>query len=134
MFITPIRNEADYKFAISRAKELWNAAEQTAERDELEILLDLIEAYERRNYPMEFPDPINAINIRLEELGLKRKDLEPCIGSRARVSEILNRRRALTLPMIRNLSKLLGLSAEALVQPYALVTESKGSVKYRRAS
>jgi HTH-type transcriptional regulator/antitoxin HigA len=134
MFITPIRNEADYKSALSRSKELWNAAEHTAERDELEILLDLIEAYERRNFPMEFPDPINAINIRLEELGLKRKDLEPCIGSRARVSEILNRRRALTLPMIRNLSKLLGLSAEALVQPYALVTESKGPVKYRRAS
>jgi HTH-type transcriptional regulator / antitoxin HigA len=134
MFITPIRNEADYKSALSRAKELWNVAEQTPERDELEILLDLIEAYERRNYPMEFPDPINAINIRLEELGLKRKDLEQCIGSRARVSEILNRRRALTLPMIRNLSKLLGLSAEALVQPYDLVTETKGHVKYRRAS
>lgn len=134
MIIKPIKNEADYRFALSRAKELWNAAEKTPESDELEILLDLIEAYERRNYPMEYPDPINAINIRLEELGLRRKDLEPCIGSRARVSEILNRRRALTLPMIRNLSELLGLSAEILVQPYALVTETKDPVKYKRAS
>ena len=134
MIITPIRNEDGYKSAISRAKELWNAAEKTPESDELEILLDLIEAYERRNYPMELPDPINAINIRMEELGLRRKDLEPNIGSRARVSEILNRRRALTLPMIRNLSELLGLSAEVLVQPYALVTETRGHVKYKRAS
>jgi HTH-type transcriptional regulator/antitoxin HigA len=134
MIITPIRNEADYKSALSRAKEIWNAAEKTPESDELEILLDLIEAYERRNYPMELPDPINAINIRMEELGLRRKDLEPCIGSRARVSEILNRRRSLTLPMIRNLSELLGLSAEVLVQPYALVIETKGHVKYKRAS
>ena len=134
MIITPIRNETDYRYALSRAKELWNAAEKTPESDELEILLDLIEAYERRNYPMEFPDPINAIIVRMEELGLRRKDLEPCIGSRARVSEILNRRRALTLPMIRRLSELLGLSAEALIQPYALVTETKGAVKYKRAS
>ena len=134
MIITPIRNEADYKSALLRAKEIWNAAEKTPESDELEILLDLIEAYERRNYPMELPDPINAINIRMEELGLRRKDLEPCIGSRARISEILNRKRALTLPMIRNLSELLGLSAEILVQPYALVIETKGQVKYKRAS
>jgi HTH-type transcriptional regulator/antitoxin HigA len=134
MFITPIRNETDHSSAIARAKELWNAAEKTPESDELEILLDLIEAYERRNYPIEFPDPINAIIIRMEELGLRRKDLEPCIGSRARVSEILNRRRALTLPMIRRLSELLGLSAEALIQPYALVTETKDAVKYKRAS
>jgi HTH-type transcriptional regulator/antitoxin HigA len=134
MIITPIRNETDYRYALSRAKELWNAAEKTPESDELEILLDLIEAYERRNYPMEFPDPIYAITIRMEELGLRRKDLEPCIGSRARVSEILNRRRALTLPMIRRLSELLGLSAEALIQTYALVIETKGAEKYKRAS
>lgn len=134
MIITPIRNETDYRYALSRAKELWNAAEKTPESDELEILLDLIEAYERRNYPMEFPDPINAIIVRMEELGIGRKGLEPCIGSRARVSEILNRRRALTLPMIRRLSELLGLSAEALIQPYALVSETKGAVKYKRAS
>jgi HTH-type transcriptional regulator/antitoxin HigA len=134
MFITPIKNETDYSSAIARAKELWNAAEKTPESDELEILLDLIEAYERRNYPIEFPDPINAIIIRMEELGLRRKDLEPCVGSRARVSEILNRRRALTLPMIRRLSELLGLSAEALIQTYALVIETKGAEKYKRAS
>lgn len=134
MIITPIRNEADYKSALLRSKEIWYAAEKTPESDELEILLDLIEVYERRNYPMELPDPINAINIRMEELGLRRKDLEPCIGSWARVSEILNRRRALTLPMIRNLSELLGLSAEVLVQPYSLVIETKGHLNYKRAS
>ena len=133
MFITPIRN-ITHEQTLYRVKELWNAAEKTPESDELEILLDLIEAYERRKYPMEFPDPINAIIVRVEELGLGRKDLEPCIGSRARVSEILNRRRALTLPMIRKLSQLLGLSAEALVQPYAPVTETKDPVKYKRAS
>ena len=65
------------------AQRIMERCEKTPESDELEILLDLIEAYERRNYPMELPDPINAINIRMEELGLRRKDLEPCIGSRA---------------------------------------------------
>lgn len=134
MFITPIRNEASYRSALLRAKELWNAAQNTPESDELDILVDLIEAYERRNFPIDYPDPVIAITVRMEELGLRRKDLEPCIGSRARVSEILNRRRAITLPMIRSLSELLGLPAEALMKPYPLVRDPRGATKYKRAS
>lgn len=134
MLITPIRNDSNYRSVLSRVKELWNAPPNTPESDELDVLVDLVEAYERRHFSIDDPDPIVAITVRMEELGLKRKDLEPYIGSRSRVSEILNRRRALTLAMIRKLSELLGLPAEVLMKPYPLAKGSKDSTKYKRAS
>lgn len=126
MKIKPIRTEEDYRQALARAGEIWDAEPGNPESDELEILLALIEAYEQDHHPIDAPDPIEAIKIRLEDLGLSRKDLEPCIGSRARVSEILNRRRALTLPMIRKLSKLLGLPGDVLLASYPLESRYTG--------
>jgi HTH-type transcriptional regulator / antitoxin HigA len=106
---TNIKTEQEYGKAIKRAGEIWDARPDTAEADELETLLPGIEDYEDIHYHIEPPDPIEAIKIRMEELGISRKDLEPCIDSRGRVSDILNRRRPLTLPMIRKLSEKLGL-------------------------
>jgi HTH-type transcriptional regulator / antitoxin HigA len=120
MKIKPIRTEKDYRKTLKRAGEIWDAQAGTPEADELEILLPLIEDYEEIHYRIDPPDPIEAIRIRMEELGLKRKDLEPCIGSRGRVSDILNRRRPLTLPMIRKLSEKLGLPGDVLISPYSL--------------
>jgi HTH-type transcriptional regulator/antitoxin HigA len=118
--IKTIKIEEDYRKALSRAREIWDSQPGTPEADELEILLPLIEAFEDVHYHIDPPDPIEAIKIRLEELGLKRKDLESCIGSRGKVSDILNRKRPLTLPMIRELSKKLGLPGDVLIKPYPL--------------
>jgi len=131
MEIKPLRNEADYREALARAKEIWDAEPGTSQSDELEVLLPLIEAYESLHYQIDPPDPIEAIKIRMEELRLDRKDLEPCIGSRGRVSDILNRRRPLTLPMIRKLSEKLGLPGDVLIRPYPL--ESSGQVERKEA-
>jgi HTH-type transcriptional regulator / antitoxin HigA len=90
----------------------------TPEGDRLDVLVTLVEAWEARHIPIDAPDPIAAITFMMEQKGLVRRDLEPAIGSRARVAEILNRRRALTLPMIRALSRLLDLPADVLVQSY----------------
>lgn len=120
MKIKPIKIEADYRMALDRAKKIWDAEPGTPEADELEVLLPLIEHYEEIHYHIDPPDPIEAIKIRMEDLGLDRKDLEPCIGSRGRVSDILNRRRPLTLPMIRKLSEKLGLPGDVLITPYPL--------------
>ena len=112
MKIKPIRTEDDYEAVLARVKEIWNAEPGTAESDELEVLLPLVEAYEEVHNPIDPPpDPIEAIKIRMEDLGLTRKDLEPTIGSRSRVSEVLNRKRPLTLLMIRKLCSLLGLQS-----------------------
>jgi len=121
MEIRPILTEKDYRKALKRAGEIWDAQPGTLETDELEVLLPLIESYENIHYHIDAPNPIEAIKIRMEEMGLNRKDLEPCIGSRRRVSDILNRRRPLTLPMIRKLSEMLGLPCNALIPPYPLV-------------
>ena len=120
MEINPIRTEEEYRKTLKRAGEIWDAQPGSPEADELEVLLPLIEVYEEIHYRIEPPDPIEAIEIRMEELGLNRKDLEPCIGSRGRVSDILNRRRPLTLPMIRKLSEKLGLPGDVLISPYPL--------------
>jgi HTH-type transcriptional regulator/antitoxin HigA len=96
------------------------AEPRTPEGNRLDVLATLVEAWEARHMPIEAPDPIAAILFMMEQKGLQRRDLEPAIGSRARVAEILNRRRALTLPMIRALSRLLDLPADVLVQDYAL--------------
>ncbi|MFH1117675.1 MAG: hypothetical protein V1792_27465 [Pseudomonadota bacterium] len=120
MEIKPIRTEEDYRQALKRAGEIWDSQPGTIEVDELEVLLPLIESYEEIHHHIDPPDPIEAIKIRLDDMGLDRKDLEPCIGSRGRVSDILNRRRPLTLPMIRKLSAMLGLPGDVLISTYPL--------------
>ena len=120
MDIRPIRTEEDYRAALAEASALMEAEAGTPEGDRLDVLATLIEAYEASHYPVDAPDPIAAIQFMMEQKGLDRHDLEPAIGGRGRVSEILNRKRALTLPMIRALSALLDLSADVLVQDYPI--------------
>lgn len=119
MDIRPIKNEADYANALQLAETLFDAQPDTPEGDRLDILVTLIEAYEAQAHPILPPEPIEAILYYLESRDLGRRDLEPYIGNRARVSEILNRRRPLTLEMIRKLHQGLGIPAEILIQPYA---------------
>ncbi len=118
MEIRPIRTKADHRAALKEVERLWDAAPGTAEGDRVEILVTLIEAYEARHFPIAAPDPIAAIEFMMEQKGLVRRDVEPAIGSRGRVSEVLTRKRPLTLPMVRALSALLDIPAEILVQPY----------------
>jgi HTH-type transcriptional regulator/antitoxin HigA len=118
MDIRPIRTEADYRAALKEVESLWDAEPGTLEGDQVEVLSTLIETYEERHHPIPPPDPIAAILFMMEQKGLTRRDLEPAIGSRSRVSEILNRRRPLTLPMVRALSALLNIQTDVLVQPY----------------
>jgi len=120
MNIRPIKNETDYNAALEEIERLLDAKPNTPEGDQLEILLVLVEAYEDEHYSIPLPNPIAAIKYHMESRGLSRKDLEPYIGSRARVSEILNRKRRLSLNMIRKLSAGLGIPVEILVQPYDL--------------
>jgi HTH-type transcriptional regulator/antitoxin HigA len=123
MDIKPIKTEADYGATLKEIEGLFNAGLGTPEGDRLEILSTLVEAYEDEHYDIPAPDPVEAILYFMESRGLTRADLEPYIGSRARVSEILNRKRPLTLAMIQRLNHL-GISAEALIQPYKVTTES----------
>jgi len=116
--IRPIKTEKDYKSVLKIMEQLFNAAPGTTEGDRLDVLATLVEAYEDKHYNIPVPDPVEAILYHLESRGLTRRELEPFIGSRARVSEILNRRRSLTLKMIRKLSTGLGIPAEILIQPY----------------
>jgi HTH-type transcriptional regulator/antitoxin HigA len=114
--IRPINNEADYRAALALADVLFDAEPGTPDGDHLDILVTLIEAYEDRHWPIDAPDPIDAIRVRMAEKNLRARDLEEMIGSRGRVSEILTRKRPLTLPMIRRLSKGLDIPAEVLIQ------------------
>jgi HTH-type transcriptional regulator/antitoxin HigA len=116
--IRPIRTEEDYATALKEVERLWEAEPDTTEGDRVEILTTLIEAYEAEQHPVPAPDPISAILFMMEQKGLTRRDLEPAIGSRGRISEVLTRKRPLTLPMVRALSKLLDLPTDVLVQPY----------------
>src|ERR1035438_6723639 len=118
MEIKPIKNEADYLSALREIELLFDAAHDTPEGDRLDVLTTLVEAYEVRHYSIPKPDPIEAILYHMESRGLSRRDLEPYIGSRARVSEVLNRKRPLSMEMIRNLHKGIGIPAEVLIQPY----------------
>ena len=118
MEIRPIKTENDYKSVLKQIEQLFNAAPDSFEGDRLEVLATLVEAYEDKHYNIPMPDPVEAILYHLESRGLTRRELEPFIGSRARVSEILNRRRPLSLKMIRNLNTCLGIPAEVLIQPY----------------
>lgn len=124
MDIKPIRTNADYEATLKEIERLWSADYGSPEGDKLDVLVTLVEAYEDKHYPISPPDPIEAILHHMESQGLSRRDLEPYIGSRARVSEILNRKRLLSLNMIRNLQNELGISAEVLIQPYELQAAS----------
>jgi HTH-type transcriptional regulator/antitoxin HigA len=115
MEIKPIRTETDYQETLARIDAIFDARPATPLGDALEVLTILVEVYEQEHYPIAPPDPIEAIEFHMERLGLTRRDLEPYIGSRARVSEILNRRRPLTLAMIRRLHDGLGIPAESLL-------------------
>ncbi|MCA9968588.1 MAG: hypothetical protein KC425_00150 [Anaerolineales bacterium] len=120
MDIHPIRNDDDYEAALAEIDQLWHAAPGTPDGDRLEVWVTLVEAYEARQFPILPPDPIEAILHYMESQELSRADLEPYIGSRGRVSEVLNRKRPLSLTMIRNLQNGLGISAEVLIRPYEL--------------
>jgi HTH-type transcriptional regulator/antitoxin HigA len=118
--INPIRTEKDYEEALAQIDAIFDAQPGTPDGDLLELLTLLVEAYEEQHYPIAPPGPIEAIEFHVERLRLTRRDLEPYIGSRARVSEILNRRRPLTLAMIRKLQAGLGIPAATLLQTYPL--------------
>ena len=118
--LKPIRNEADYEDALAELERLWGAAAGTTEGDRLDVLATLIDAYEAKHDPMDPPDPIEAIRFRMEQQGLTRKDLEPMIGPRNRVADVLNRKRSLSIEMIRQLHDRLGIPAEVLIRPSRL--------------
>jgi HTH-type transcriptional regulator / antitoxin HigA len=120
MDIRPIKTKIDYENAIIRLEQIFDAPVNSTEGDEAEILSLLIEHYENQHYSIEAPDPVEAIKIRMEEMNLKQKDLIGVIGGKSRVSEILNKKKRLTLEMIRNLATKLNLSASILVSNYNL--------------
>ncbi len=120
MNIQPIKNEESYELALARVGELMNAELETPEGDELDILVTLIEAYEGKIYPIEAPDPIEAIHFRMEQYGMSNKDLVQYIGSTGRVSEILNYKRGLSITMIRNLSTGMKIPLESLFREYKI--------------
>ena len=118
MDIRLIKNEQDYQNALSRLDHIFDALTGSAESDEADILTLLIDDYENQYYPIEAPDPVEAIKIRMEEMQLKQKDIAPSLGGKSRASEILNRKRKLTIEMIRNLSEKLNLPVSLLIQDY----------------
>jgi HTH-type transcriptional regulator / antitoxin HigA len=115
--VRPIRNKRDYEAALKEVERLWGAKTGTRDGDRLDVLATLIDAYETEHYPMDPPDPIEAIKFRMEQQGLSRRDLEEIIGSRTRIAEVLNRKRGLSVGMIRRLHERLGISAEVLIRP-----------------
>jgi HTH-type transcriptional regulator / antitoxin HigA len=115
--LKPIRTKSDYRRALADVDRLWGAKSGTPAGDRLDVLATLIDAYENEHYPMDPPDPIEAIKFRMEQQGLSRKDLEPLIGTRTRVAEVLNRKRSLSIAMIRRLHDRLGIAAEVLIRP-----------------
>ena len=121
MKLKPIKTEADYRAALRRLEKIFDAKLGTPESDELEILGLMVDDYENKHYPIEAPDPIEAIKIRMEEMQLKQIDLIPEIGGKSRVSEILNRKRRLTVTMIRKLATRLNLSSNLLIKDYQLM-------------
>lgn len=120
MEIKPIKTKTDYENSLTRLEQIFDAPVNSVEGDEAEILSILIENYENQHYSIEAPDPVEAIKIRMEEMNLKQKDLIGVIGGKSSVSEILNKKKRLTLEMIRNLATKLNLSASILVNNYAL--------------
>jgi HTH-type transcriptional regulator/antitoxin HigA len=119
MQIRPIKTKADHRAALKEIERLFDAKPHTAAGDRLEVLTTLVDRYESKHEPIEPPDPIEAVLYHMESRGLTRRDLEPYLGSRARVAEVLNRRRPLTIDMIRKLHDGLGIAADVLIRPYA---------------
>src|SRR6516162_5683909 len=115
--LKPIRSRRDYEAALDEVGRLWDAKAGTRDGDRLDVLATLIDAYEAEHYPMDPPDPIEAIKFRMEQQGLTRRDLEGIIGTRTRIAEVLNRKRGLSIAMIRRLHERLGISAEVLIRP-----------------
>jgi HTH-type transcriptional regulator/antitoxin HigA len=115
--VKPIRTNADYEAALLELKKLWGAKSGTMQGDRLDVLATLIDAYESEHFPMDPPDPVEAIKFRMEQQRLSRKDLEPFIGTRTRVAEVLNRKRSLSVAMIRRLHEGLGIPADILIRP-----------------
>lgn len=121
MDIKPIRTKADYRAALKAVESLMGAKARSPDGDKLDVLVTLIEGYERQHFPMDLPDAVEAIKFRMEQQGLTPKDLEPLIGRSNRVYEVLNRRRGLTLAMIQKLHARLGIPAESLLKQTVLV-------------
>ena len=117
MQLKPIKTDADHEAALLEIERLWGATEGTADGDRLEILITLAEAYEEAHFPMDMPDPIEAIKFRLEQQGVDKKALIGILGSRTRVYEVLRRDRALSLTMIQKLNQQLKIPAEILIRP-----------------
>jgi len=115
--VKPIRSRRDHEAALKEVGRLWGAKAGTRDGDRLDVLATLIDAYEAEHYPMDPPDPIEAIKFRMESQGLTRRDLEELIGTRTRIAEILNRKRGLSIGMIRRLHERLGISADVLIRP-----------------
>lgn len=127
--VKPIRTEANYEAALAEVERLWGAKAGTVKGDRLDVLATLIDVYESQHHPMDPPDPIEAIKFRMEQQNLTRKDLEGIVGTRTRIAEILNRRRGLSINMIRRLNEKLGISTDILIRPTRLK-----AVRSRRAA
>ncbi|EKR75457.1 helix-turn-helix domain-containing protein [Leptospira noguchii] len=130
MDIKPIKTIKDYNFAINEIENLWDAKKNTPEYDKLDILITLVEAYENKHFPIEIPDPIEAIKSVMEQKNLKNVDLGDMIGGRSRATEILNKKRKLTLEMIRKINLNLGIPTEILIKDYKIINNpiSKGKL------
>lgn len=115
--VKPIRTRNDHAAALAEIERLWGAKRGTPDGDRLDVLATLVDAHEAERFPMDPPDPIEAIKFRMEQQGLTRKDLEPLIGTRTRVAEVLNRKRSLSIGMIRRLHRALGIPADVLIRP-----------------
>ena len=115
--VRPIRSAIDYEAALAEVALLWGAKTGTPKGDRLDVIATLIDAYEAEHFPLDPPDPIEAIKFRMEQQGLTRRDLEGIVGTRTRIAEVLNRKRGLSIDMIRRLHEKLGISAEVLIRP-----------------
>jgi HTH-type transcriptional regulator/antitoxin HigA len=115
MKIKPLKTEKDYKSALEHVQRLWNVEPETPDGDDLDVLITLIEAYEEKHYPIDPPDPVEAIKFRMDQKGLRRVDLAPILGGKNRVTEVLQRKKPLTLKMIRNLHQKIGIPYESLI-------------------
>src|ERR1700758_2428778 len=115
--VNPIRTKRDHETALKEVERLWGAKAGTPDGDRLDVLATLIDAYETQQYPIDPPDPVEAIKFRMEQQGLTRRDLEEIIGTRTRIAEVLNRKGGLSIAMLRRLHERLGISAEVLIRP-----------------